>query len=220
MIKQKKGVQYFDLWDSVNEPKRITKPIRMIELFAGIGSQFMAMKQLTNKVESYKICEWAYNSIVAYNSIHIKDFKDYSYGKTKEEMIQRINGISTNYNDPLTIEQLNRKPIEWIKSAYNNTIATHNLLNIMNVKGEDLNIVDKDKYEYILTYSFPCQDLSLAGSMKGCSESQANNDNQSLNGGSGTRSGLLWEVERILGELREREFTSNTLNGKCPNTRI
>ena len=54
--------------------------------------------------------------------------------------------------------------------------------------GEDLNIVDRDKYTYILTYSFPCQDLSIAGHQKGMAK------------GSGTRSGLLWEVERLLKE--------------------
>lgn len=39
-----------------------------------------------------------------------------------------------------------------------------------------------------MCYSFPCQDLSLAGKGKGMSK------------GTGTRSGLLWEVERILNE--------------------
>lgn len=38
----------------------------------------------------------------------------------------------------------------------------------------------------IFTYSFPCQDISLAGHQKGFTK------------GSGTRSGLLWEVERLL----------------------
>lgn len=42
-----------------------------------------------------------------------------------------------------------------------------------------------------MTYSFPCQDLSLAGKGKGMEK------------GSGTRSGLLWEVERILNECTE-----------------
>ena len=59
---------------------------------------------------------------------------------------------------------------------------------ICDVHGEDLGIVDTDKYEYILTYSFPCQDLSHAGRMAGMQK------------GSGTRSGLLWEIERILNE--------------------
>ena len=42
-----------------------------------------------------------------------------------------------------------------------------------------------------MTYSFPCQDLSVAGKMKGMTK------------GSGTRSGLLWEVERLLTECKE-----------------
>ena len=70
-------------------------------------------------------------------------------------------------------------------------MATHNLVSVCSVKGADLEINNKDKYEYIMTYSFPCQDLSLAGNTKGMKK------------GSGTRSGLLWEVERILHELNE-----------------
>ena len=42
-----------------------------------------------------------------------------------------------------------------------------------------------------MTYSFPCQDLSLAGNRQGMTK------------GSGTRSGLLWEVERLLDECGE-----------------
>lgn len=58
---------------------------------------------------------------------------------------------------------------------------------IRDVKGYDLDI-DTDKYVNIMCYSFPCQDLSVAGKQKGMKK------------GSGTRSGLLWEVERILKE--------------------
>jgi DNA (cytosine-5)-methyltransferase 1 len=59
------------------------------------------------------------------------------------------------------------------------------------LKGSDLEIVDTDKCCYILTYSFPFQDLSLAGKGKGMAK------------GGGTRSGLLWEVERLLNECSE-----------------
>ena len=59
---------------------------------------------------------------------------------------------------------------------------------ITQLHAEDLGIVDRDKYTYVLCYSFPCQDLSLAGKRKGMSRD------------SGTRSGLLWEVERLLKE--------------------
>ena len=181
-----------NLWEFIYPMKRITKPIRLIELFAGIGSQFKALKVLTQNVESYKICEWAYNSYCSYNAIHIKDYKDYSNGLTKEQLINKVKGTSLNYNEPLTDKQLASKPLEWLKNAYNNIVATHNLVNIMEIHGKDLEIVDTDKYEYIMTYSFPCQDLSLAGKRLGMGVSQKQG---------GTRSGLLWEVERILDEL-------------------
>ena len=43
-----------------------------------------------------------------------------------------------------------------------------------------------------MTYSFPCTDLSVAGKMKGMKK------------GSGTRSGLIWEVERLLKEMDDK----------------
>ena len=184
-----------NLWEFIYPMKRITKPIRLIELFAGIGSQFKALKVLTQNVESYKICEWAYNSYCSYNAIHIKDYKDYSNGLTKEQLIEKVKGTSLNYNEPLTDKQLASKPLEWLKNAYNNIVATHNLVNIMEIHGKDLEIVNTDKYEYIMTYSFPCQDLSLAGKRLGMGVSQSKG---------GTRSGLLWEVERILDELENK----------------
>lgn len=184
-----------NLWEFIYPMKRIAKPIRLIELFAGIGSQFKALKVLTQNVESYKICEWAYNSYCSYNAIHIKDYKDYSSGLTKEQLIKKVKGTSLNYNEPLTDKQLASKPLEWFKNAYNNIVATHNLVNIMEIHGKDLEIVDTDKYEYIMTYSFPCQDLSLAGKRLGMGVSQKQG---------GTRSGLLWEVERILDELENK----------------
>ena len=47
-----------------------------------------------------------------------------------------------------------------------------------------------------MTYSFPCTDLSVAGKMQGMSKAEWENGNS-------TRSGLLWEVERILKECTE-----------------
>ena len=141
--------QQQNLFNFGKENKVITKPIRLIELFAGIGSQYKALSLLTDKVESWKICEWAIPSIKAYNSIHIKDFTDYSVGKTKEEMLARINGVSANYNEPISYHKLEKMPLCKIQDIYNNCVATRNLVNIMNVKGKDLELVDTDKYEYI-----------------------------------------------------------------------
>ena len=180
------------IFDELFEKKVITKKIRLIELFSGIGAQAKALEILNIPFEHYLTCEWAYNSIVGYNAIHIKDKTDYAKDMSKEQLLSYLNGnISIDYNKPA---DLTKKPIEWLKNCYNNVIATHDLMNIMNVKGRDLGVFDKD-YEYILTYSFPCQDLSLAGKRSGMETSQSEG---------GTRSGLLWEVERILLE-RKRE---------------
>ena len=152
-------VQQLDLFNFGKEKYVITKPIRLIELFSGIGAQHKALKVLGVEFESWKTCEWAAPSIRAYNAIHIKDHTDYSFGMSKQELIDYLQGnISTDYNKPCNVA---KKSEEWLREVYNSCIATHNLMNIMNVKGGDLEIVDTDKYEYLMTYSFPCQDLSL-----------------------------------------------------------
>ena len=111
----------------------------------------------------------------------------------KESLIDTLckMGISNDGKDPMTREQIQKKPEKWLRDTYNNIRATHNIVNIMAAAGRDLKVVDTDRYTYILTYSFPCQDLSVAGKMAG------------MDKGSGTRSGMLWEVERLLGEIEE-----------------
>lgn len=122
------------------ERKRIHKPIRLIELFAGIGAQAKALKNLGIPFEHYRICELDKFAVRSYNAIH-----------------------NTNF-DPGDITKL---------------------------AAEELGITETDKYEYIMTYSFPCQDLSKAGKGLGMEK------------GSGTRSGLLWDVERLLDGCKE-----------------
>lgn len=183
----------FTLFDG-SQPFKVNKPIRLIELFSGYGSQALALKYLGIPFEHWKICEWAVKSIQAYKDAHFNhDNTDYSKELTKEELFDYLTakGISANYNEPMTYEQVKRLGETKARIVYNNIMATHNLVNIQQAKGEDFEICDTDKYCYIMTYSFPCQDLSSAGLCKGMGK------------GSGTRSGMLWEVERILDELEE-----------------
>lgn len=121
-------------------PLKITKPIRLIELFAGIGAQAKALENLGVEFEHYRVCEWDKYAIKSYNAIHGTDFETSDISK---------------------------------------------------IHAEDLAVCDTDKYTFILTYSFPCTDLSVAGKQKGMSRE------------SGTRSGLLWQVERLLKEMDE-----------------
>ena len=54
-MEEDKIYQQISLFEFMYDRKVINKPIRLIELFAGIGSQFKALKQITNNVESWKI---------------------------------------------------------------------------------------------------------------------------------------------------------------------
>lgn len=119
---------------------KINKPVRLIELFAGIGAQAKALERLGVDFEHYRVCEFDKFAIKSYNAIH---------------------GTAFETSD------------------------------ITKISADDLGIVDTDKYCYIMTYSFPCQDLSIAGKQKGMSRD------------SNTRSGLLWQVERLLKECSE-----------------
>lgn len=179
------------IFDFIYPKYKITKPIRLIELFSGYGSQALALKYLEIEFEHWKTCEWAIKSIQAYKDIHFPDdTKEISM--SKEEMIDYLysKGISNNYNEPMTKSQISRLSEKRLKTIIENIEIAHNLVNIQQAKGIDFDITDKEHYEYIMTYSFPCTDLSLAGKRKGMADTS-------------TRSGMLWEVERILNELKE-----------------
>ena len=91
----------------------IDKKIRLIELFAGVGSQAMALRTLCKAnglnpddvFETYRVVEFDKYPVQSYNAIH------------------KTNIVPTD---------------------------------ITQITGKDLGIVDVDKYEYIMTYSFPC----------------------------------------------------------------
>jgi site-specific DNA-cytosine methylase len=138
---------------------RFKKPIRLIEFFAGYGSQALALKELGVKFSHWKICEWAIKSIQAYKDNHFKDENfDYSKAYSTEFIYKKLAemGISSNYNEPLTLEQVKRLGETECRKIFNNIHITGNLVNISRVKGEDLQIYDPEHYDYILTYSFPC----------------------------------------------------------------
>jgi len=132
---------------------KITQKIRLIELFGGIGSQAIALRDIGADFEHYRLVEFDKYAIASYNSIHGTHFEP---------------------------------------------------SDIKNIHGVDLGITKKDKYCYLLTYSFPCQDLSVAGKHKGMKK------------GDNTRSGLLWEVERILNELNQEDLPQVLLMENVP----
>jgi DNA (cytosine-5)-methyltransferase 1 len=190
-LNKNKWENQISIFEVIRQQFKIDKTIRLIELFAGVGSQAMALRDLGAKFEHYKIAEWEVGCINSYKAIHIPDdSNNYSDGIEKKQLIEILyrKGISSDGKKPLTKKQIYIKGEKWLRTVYNNIHATNNLCSITNFNGRDLGIRETDKYYYIMTYSFPCQDLSVAGKQKGMSK------------GSGTRSGMLWEVERLLDE--------------------
>lgn len=132
------------------------------------------------------------------NNLNIFDFLYETYKVEKPLRLIELFAWTGYGSQALALEYLNI-PFEhhfvcefdkYAMQTYNEIHDTNfSISDIKNISAKDLNIVDRDKYEYILTYSFPCTDLSLAGKRAGMEK------------GSGTRSGLLWEVERLLTEL-------------------
>lgn len=184
-----------DIFDMTRPAFRIDRPVRLIELFAGIGSQAMALRDLCADFEHYRISEWEVNANRSYKAIHNSDDNtDYSKKFEKFKWLARVlheYGISVDGKTQLTLKEIKNRGEKWCKQTYNEFMANHNIGSIVNTRALDLGIADTDKFCYIMTYSFPCQDLSVAGKQKGMTR------------GSGTRSGLLWEVERLLNECDE-----------------
>lgn len=189
------GYEQLNILDMTLSRFNIDKPVRLIELFAGIGSQMMALRDLGVEFESYKISEWEINANRSYKAIHNPDDNvDYSRKFEKFKWLARVlyeYGISVDGKTRLTLNEIRNRGEKWCRRIYNEYRANHNIGSIANAHALDLKITDTDKYCYIMTYSFPCQDLSLAGKRKGMKK------------GSSTRSGLLWEVERLLNDCVE-----------------
>ncbi|HFD6922276.1 TPA: DNA cytosine methyltransferase [Enterococcus faecium] len=105
--------------------------LRLVEAFAGIGSQVQALKNIGIDVETVGIFEIDKYAIKSYEAIH---------------------GEVTNFGD--ISKEVDIPPFD------------------------------------LFTYSFPCQDISNAGKKRGFKK------------GSGTRSSLLWECEKIIEKYR------------------
>ena len=63
-----------NLFELIKKPYKITKPIRLIELFAGIGAQAAALKRLHVRYENYRVIEVDQHAVDSYNEIHNTDF--------------------------------------------------------------------------------------------------------------------------------------------------
>lgn len=198
--------------------------LSVIELCSGIGAQ---MKGIDNthlfNANMIATADLDKEVVVSYAAIHcgltnemIANYEDYP---SKEEMVKQLTDKRLGYDFkkdvPYDWEKLSRKKdkTKGIEKYWLADHISHNLGDMMQIESLP--------YSDLLTYSTPCTDLSIAGKQEGlkwtCHDCGCEYDPSELdvdtryicpNCGShnikSTRSGLLYEVERLLVKAKEK----------------
>ncbi len=164
--------------------------LKVVETFSGIGSQAKALKNIGIDYEITCTVDWDINAIIAYDLIHngTQDLNTYK-NMTKKDLVQSLSRytLSLDGKKPATPKNIQDLSEEVLKRVLCAIRRCNNLVSITDINGQDLpNRID------LLTYSFPCQDLSVAGNWHG--------NKSGIDRNAHNRSGMLWEVERILKE--------------------
>ena len=163
------------------------KKLRVFETFSGIGAQKAALERLKDEIgldyEIVATSDWFINAIECYDAIHFDGVPPIDL-PSHEEQVKELSKFTFSKDsvNPYNIKHMNKEQLACLYRAHK---RTKNLGSILDIKSKDVPDCD------LLTYSFPCQDLSTGGKTQGMARN------------SGTRSGLLWEIERILKGLYE-----------------
>ena len=169
------------------------KTYNIVELFSGIGSQAAALKNLGVKINTVGTSEWDVHAIVAYDMIHGgTDIPADIARMSKDELLEKMSHytFSNSGKAPLEYEALRTYSVESLRYIYTSIRRNHNFVDISALEGKEM----PDGID-ILTYSFPCQDLSNVGAFHGY--------NKGIDKDSGSRSSLLWQVGRVLTEMKD-----------------
>ena len=185
------------------------KTFSMIELFSGIGAQERALRQLKIPYRIINTCDCDKDAVLSYAAMRFnidKATKEYQF-PTQDKMIEELQNKGFGYDFMKGKHTItSRTPINKLKQYYIADKLSNNL--------GDISKVDKLPYADMITYSFPCTDLSVAGRGEGmvnkCSCGYSwpidfSNNSESLicpscgaKVQSSTRSGLLGQVQRLL----------------------
>ena len=167
----------------------------LVELFSGIGSQAKALKNLGCSVNTLGTCEWDLHAFIAYDAIHEScEIPADIAEKSKDEILEHLSqySLSNNGKEAMAFKTLKTYSIDTLRRIYAAIVRNKNFVDVSSLKGDDMpENID------ILTYSFPCQDLSNVGAFHGY--------NKGIDKDSGSRSSLLWQVGRILKEMKDSD---------------
>ena len=163
----------------------------MIELFSGIGAQIKGTSN-TGLFDTKVIAtaDIEKDAMVSYSAVHNGLTKDqiklYTNYPSEDEMRDELLSKNIGYDFKKKTNPITRMKGEKLKKYWLAMKLSNNLGDISKIK--ELPLAD------FWTYSFPCQDISVAGKQAGIIKGK-------------TRSGLLYEVERLLVKSKE----NNTL---------
>lgn len=160
--------------------------MKLLSLFSGVGAFEMALRNIGVDFESVGISEIDIPAILSYASIHDGlDVEDETFEyPTKEEMIKFLESKNIGLDFKNGKVKL-PKNLDKLKQIYRATVLSKCFGDVSLLKLSELPDVD------FVTYSFPCTDISVAGQQKGIKKGQ-------------TRSGLLYECEKIIEEKRPK----------------
>ena len=185
------------------------KTFSMIELFSGIGAQEKAIRQLNIPCRIINTCDCDKDAVLSYAAMrfNIDEAMNIYPFPTQDKMIEELQNKGLGYDFMKGKHTItSRTPIKKLKQYYLADKLSNNL--------GDISKVERLPYADMVTYSFPCTDLSVAGKGEGmvnkcsCGHSWPINfsdDSESLicpscgaKVQSSTRSGLLGQVQRLL----------------------
>lgn len=165
----------------------------IVELFSGIGSQAKALKNLGYKINTLGICEWDLHAFIAYDAVHNSvELPENISQMPKEDLLRELEAykLSNNGKERMAHKTLKTYSVDALRRVYAAIIRNNNFVDVSSLTGTKMpENID------ILTYSFPCQDLSNVGAFHGY--------NKGIDKDSGSRSSLLWQVGRILREMKD-----------------
>lgn len=159
--------------------------ITVNELFSGIGAQVSALERLGIPFEIKHTSDIDHNAVLSYASIHCglteEVINTYTEYPTREEMARQLTEINLGYDFQ------KNKPYNWYRfvNSKSKELEKYWLANKFSKNLGDISKLEHLDYADFWTYSFPCTDISVAGKQEGIKQGQ-------------TRSGLLYEVQRLL----------------------
>ncbi|SFC00129.1 DNA (cytosine-5)-methyltransferase 1 [Alkalibacterium subtropicum] len=166
--------------------------LRVVETFSGIGSQVQALKNAGLNHSVVATVEWEIGALYAYDIIHggPQNLEMYRH-HTRDSIVEHLSqyNLSSDGKSEISIRGLKAMSMSQLKAILHSIERNNNLVDINTVTAA--NLPDTD----VLTYSFPCQDLSVSGHW--------HNNTGGINRDANNRSTLIWQIERILIDLKE-----------------